>query len=410
MVVLAAAVGLLFLSLAWILLWQKARIDGPVGLRRALWVVGAWLGPLLFAAPFASQDVWLYGAQGKMVLNGLGGYRPASLLGHSVWTLGVDPRWLAHPSLYGPGALDLSALFVKVAGNRPWVAAECWRVAAVAGIVLCAWGVRHIVSLRGANASAAAVAGVANPAVLVVLVGGVHNDALMLGLAVTGTAVAVSVRGLWGLALGALGVAVKPPALLVVGAVCWWAWGTGSRARARGVLFGAITVVAVLVASGAGTGGGFGWLKALFSYGSIPGSFSLGARFLDVKSGPVVDAIELAGITVAVLLVSRAGGPGRWIAAAGWGLALLAITTTKPEPWYLAWAIMLLACGGLHRRSEVMGVLVLTAMMAGSVIALGVFWWFAGVVLLSWLGITSLLFRPQTGPSPRLQGTDDALA
>jgi alpha-1,6-mannosyltransferase len=246
--------------------------------------------------------------------------------------------------------------------------------------------------------------------VLLVLVGGVHNDALMLGLAVAGVALAVSSRGLWGLVLGALGVAVKPPALLVVGAVCWWAWGRGLRARAKGVLVGAISVFAVLVVTGAGVGGGFGWLKALSSYGSIPGSFSLGARFLDVKSGPLVDAIEVAGVALAVLLVIAARAPGRWIAATGWGLALLAVTTAKPEPWYLAWAIMLLACGGLHRRSEVLGVLVLAAMMAGSAVALGVFWWFAGVILLSWLAITSLLFRPPIGPNPHLQEANEALA
>ncbi len=294
-----------------------------------------------------------------MVLDGFGGYRPASLLGHSVWTLGVDPRWAAHPSLYGPVALDLSALFVKAAGGRPWVAAECWRLAAIAGIALCAWGVKRIVSWRGGNPVAAVVAGVANPAVLVVLVGGVHNDALMLGLAVAGTALGVSRRGPLGLVLGAVGVAVKPPALLVVGATSWWAWGTRPRDRARAALIGAASLVGVLLVAGAGAGGGFGWLRALFSYGSIPGSFSLGARFLDVKSGPVVDGIEVAGTALAVLLIVGARASGQWIAATGWGLALLAVTATKPEPWYLAWAIVLLACGGLRRRTEIMGLVVL---------------------------------------------------
>jgi alpha-1,6-mannosyltransferase len=271
-------------------------------------------------------------------------------------------------------------------------------VATIAGIVLCAWGIKRVVALAGGNAIAAAIAGVTNPAVLIVLVGGIHNDALMIGLTVAGVALAVSAVQPWGIILCALGAAVKPPALLMVGALSWWAWGSGLRDRAKGVLVGAVSVVGVLLIAGSWVGGGFAWFSALLSDGSIPGSFSLGARFFDVKSGPVVDVIELVGVALSVLLVLRTTPPYRWVAATGWGLAVLALSSTKPEPWYLAWAVVVLACGGLYRRSEVVGVLVLTTMMAGSVIALGTFWWFGGVILLSWLGISSVLFRHRTAP------------
>ena len=65
-----AGVGLL--AVAWGLVWRMARRHSGLGLRRLWWVVGSWTAPLFLAAPFASQDVWHYGAEGKMVVDGLG--------------------------------------------------------------------------------------------------------------------------------------------------------------------------------------------------------------------------------------------------------------------------------------------------------------------------------------------------
>jgi hypothetical protein len=389
---LVVVAGVLLLGLAWGLLWRATRACPHLALRRLWWVAAAWVTPLFLAAPFATQDVWTYGAEGRMVLDGFGGYRPASLLGHSVWTLGVDAQWAVRPSLYGPGALDLSALFVKISGGRPWIAAECWRVTTVIGLLLCAWGVRRIVSLRGGNATTATLA-VANPAVLVILVGGIHNDALMLGLVVAGMAVAMSGAPLCGILLAALGAAVKPTALVAVAALAWWAFGTGRRQRTRGVLAATAAVVALLVVCGAGVGGGFGWFDALVSDNAVPGPWSLGARFLGVETGWPVAGVEMAGLAVAVLLVLAMRRSRGWVVGLGWGLAAVALTNARPEPWYLAWAVVLLTCGGLAQRAERLGVTILAAMMIGSVLPAGPLWWFSGVVVLGWLGIVWLRTR-----------------
>ncbi len=191
---LAVVVGVALLGLAWVLLWRRTRHRPAGRVRRVWWVVAAWVAPLLFAAPFASQDVWTYGAEGKMVVDGFGGYRPVTMLGHSVWTSGVDGKWLVHPSPYGPGELDLSAFFVKISGGHPWVAAECWRLAAILGLVLCAGAVTRIVGSTDHHPTGAAVAAVANPAMLIVLVAGIHNDALMLGLTLAAVSLALSGR------------------------------------------------------------------------------------------------------------------------------------------------------------------------------------------------------------------------
>lgn len=398
-VMLLAVGGIVVLGVAWALLWRQARTSDCLDLQKVCWLGAAWVAPLLFAAPFASQDVWLYGAQGEMVLKGLGGYSFPALLGHSVWLRGVDPQWAAHPSLYGPLALDLATFFVWAA-PWPWLAAECWRVAAVIGLGLSAWGVNRAASLRSKRPIAAVVIGIANPGLLVVLVGGIHNDSLMLGLMVAGVSLALSHRPLPGAMLCALAVGIKPAALLGVGALAWWAWGRSWRDRTTGAVVGATSVASSLLVAGLGVGGGFAWLKSFFSYSAIPGPFSLGVRFLSASSGGVVDAIELAGVALAIGLVIVARGPSGWIPAMGWGLAALALTTTKPEPWYLGWAVALLACDGLSRRSDVFGALLLVTMVIGSSIAFGTFWWFAGAIALAWFGISALLPGSRGGHGP----------
>ena len=379
---LCAVAGVALLIGAWTILWRRARTDLGAGLRHLWWIVAAWVTPLLLAAPLASQDVWHYGAEGRMILDGYTGYQPSSLLGHSVWTLGVDAKWAARPSLYGPGALDLSAFFVKISGGRPWVAAECWRITVLIGLVLGAWGVHRLVTRGGGNATRAILAAVANPVVLIILVGGIHNDALMLGLTVAGVALARSGMRWWGLLLCALAVAVKPNAILALGALAWWAWGAGGRER----------------------------IKAILSYAWVPEPWSLGAQLLGTDTGRPVAAIELAGTVLAVLLVLTVRRSGGWIVALGWGFAALAITNPGPQPWYLAWAVGLLACGGLIRRSERIGLVVLSVMMAGGIVPLGVLLWFEGVIALGALGFFTLRNSVRASARPPAPGPDDLSA
>ncbi len=128
LVLAAVLVGVALLWMGWLRLWHAVRADPGLQFRGWWWVVGAWTAPLLLAAPFASQDVWVYAAQGKLVASGYGAMSPVHLLGHSVWVSGIDPRYLHGPSIYGPGALDLSAFAARISGGHPWIAVECLAV------------------------------------------------------------------------------------------------------------------------------------------------------------------------------------------------------------------------------------------------------------------------------------------
>ena len=396
MLVLAAAVvGVVLLWVAWLRLWRAARADPGLQFRGCWWVVGAWIAPLLLAAPFATQDAWLYAAQGKLVASGYGAMSPPHLLGHSVWVSGVDPRYLKGPSLYGPGALDLSALFAMISGGHPWIAVECWRVAVVASLGLCAWGVARVAAARGIEPVEAVVAGVANPGVLILLVAGIHNDAVMIGLIVVGVALALTKRPWWALCLAALAVTVKAPAALAVFAIAWWCWnGAWSRRAASVVAAMALTVVALAV-TGLGVGGGFGWLRSA-SVGTVASSFSVLHLEGITASGPV-NALQLAGIVAGVIIVLSARRRGNWVGALALGFAVIALSAANPQPWYVLWALPILACAAGDAKTRRAGVLVLCAMACCSVLPLGALVWFVGIFYL--VGIWLMSRREwQLGP------------
>ena len=72
---------------------RVVRTGHPAPPWRRLWWVLPPPGPrpCSFAAPFASQDVWVYVAQGKLVASGCSSTNPVHLLGHhSQWLSAVD--------------------------------------------------------------------------------------------------------------------------------------------------------------------------------------------------------------------------------------------------------------------------------------------------------------------------------
>jgi len=388
LVLTAAVVGVLFLALAWLSLWRAVRAVRDEAQPRwggVWWVVAAWTAPLLLAAPFASQDVWVYVAQGKLVASGLGAASPVHLLGrHSSWLSAVDPRYLTGPSIYGPGAVDVSALFVKASGGHPWIAVEWWRIAVVGSLVLCGWGVARAAGARGIDPAEAVVAGVANPAVLIVFVAGIHNDALMISLVVAGVALALTKRPWWALCLAALALTVKAPAALAVLAVAWWSWQGSWRRRATYLAGGlALSLGALAVGGLASGGGGFTWLRSA-SKATVASSFSL-LSLGGSTSSSLANTLQLAAIVVAVVVVLLLPRRASWVGALALGFGIMAVCATNPQPWYVLWALPLLACTGCDPRLRRAGILVLCTMVTWSVLPFGNLVWFAGIAALTWI-------------------------
>jgi hypothetical protein len=399
LVLAAALLGVVLLAIAWLGLWRAVRADPGLGFGDLWWVVAAWTAPLLFAAPFASQDVWVYVAQGKLVDSGLSSANPLHLLGHSVWLSAVDPKYLTGPSIYGPGAVDLSALFARFSGGYPWVAVAWWRLAVVAALVLSSWGVARIASARGANPVEAVIAGVANPGVLIIFVAGIHNDAVMIALVIAGIALEVTKRPWLALGVAALAVTVKAPALLAVLAIAWWGWKAAWHRRALALTASLVLTVGVLMVTGVGSGGGFTWLRSA-SLGTVASSFSVLPA--SISSSASANAIQLVGILAAVVLVLSIQRERTWVGALAGGLALMALCAANPQPWYLLWALPVVACtlgndGGVQRVT----IVVLCAMTAWSELPFGVLVWFAGIVALLMMGVRWWWLRQELDRIPR---------
>ena len=378
----AVLLGVALLGVAWFRLWRSVRADPGLGFANLWWVLAAWTAPLLFAAPFASQDAWAYAAQGKAVASGLSAASPLRLLGaHSVWLSGVDPRYRTVPSVYGPGANDLSALFAIVSGGHPWIAVEGWRLAVVGSLVLCGWGVAQIAAAHGGNPVEAVIAGVANPAVLIVFVAGVHNDAVMIGLVVAAIGLAVTRRPWWALGLAALAVSIKAPAALGVVAVAWWCWKGSWHRQALAFGAGVAATVAVLAVAGLPSGGGFSWLSPTLT-GNIASTFSI-LRVARVTAPGTVNLVQALGIVVALGLVLAVARGRSWVGALAIAFAVMALSAAHPQPWYLLWVVPLVACtfvdGGVQRSALV----VLCAMVGASVLPFGPLVWFAGFIALA---------------------------
>ena len=141
-----------------------------------------------------------------------------------------------------------------------------------------------------------------------------------------------------------------------------------------------MTLGALLV-TGLGSGGGFTWLRPA-SLGTVASSFSV-LRLAGTTASGAVNLAQLMGILAAVVLVLLVPRGRSWVGALAVGFAVMALLAANPQPWYLLWALPVVACtfgnGGIQRAA----ILVLCAMTAWSALPCGVLVWFAGIIALA---------------------------
>ncbi|MFT3968998.1 MAG: polyprenol phosphomannose-dependent alpha 1,6 mannosyltransferase MptB [Micropruina sp.] len=147
------------------------------------WAVGLiWALPLLFAPPIFSHDAYSYAAQGWLLYNGLNPYEtPVSVL-PGAFADQVAWVWRYTPAPYGPLSLQISHLMVIAGGLDPYISTLLMRIPALIGVVLIVYFLPRLAARLGADVQLAAWFSTINPLLLIDLVGGMHNDALMLGL------------------------------------------------------------------------------------------------------------------------------------------------------------------------------------------------------------------------------------
>ncbi|MHC5703059.1 polyprenol phosphomannose-dependent alpha 1,6 mannosyltransferase MptB [Streptomyces tirandamycinicus] len=316
-------------------------------------------------------------------LPGLAGSAALAAGGTAVGALSVGDV----PAPYsGAAVLGLTAAYFGLV-----LLVAAWALLGVALMALC---LPELARHCGADPRGAVWLGGLNPRVLLHLVSGAHNDAVMLGLLGAGLVAALGRRPVVGAVLVTLAALVKAPAALGLPTVAllWARHRPGRRPRlgavaATGGAAAATTVVAAATTAvaTAPAGTGYGWTAALDTPVS-PGNWSLtstlgrltGSAPRSAGSGlaeSAVPAWHLAGLTataLAVLVSWRRHRLRRPVHAVGLSLAAVAVPGPAIRPWYVLWGVFLIAAaaprGSVRPRraaARLSGLLALAVMPSG---------------------------------------------
>jgi len=192
--IVAVYAGVVVLVLAW---WRLGRLfDGPAppGRSALLATLATWATPLVLAPPLFSRDVYSYLAQGVMVGSGMDVYRVGPAVLGGPLAVEVPGAWQHAPAPYGPAFLFTASSVTEVTSVRIIAGILAMRLLALLAVGAIVVLVPRLARACGTDPDRAVWLAVLNPLVLLHLVSGAHNDALMLALLVAGLALAVSGR------------------------------------------------------------------------------------------------------------------------------------------------------------------------------------------------------------------------
>jgi alpha-1,6-mannosyltransferase len=363
-VLLWAGVGLMLI--AWVWLGRRVVSKDPAGTPTPFMMVattGFWLAPLLLSVPIFSRDTYSYLAQGALLRDGFDPYlvgpidNPNSLLDN------VSPIWTTTTAPYGPAFILVAKFVTALVGNDVVAGTMLLRLCMLPGLALLIWAAPRVARHVGADAATALWICVLNPLVIIHLMGGVHNEMLMVGLMMAAIALTFSGHPVWGVGLIATAVAVKATAGLALPFMVW-VWmrrlherrgyppvGAFAAATAASVLiFGAVFAVLSWLA-----GVGLGWATALagsvkiINWLTVPTAVANLANavvglVLPVNFYAVLDITRIIGI--AIIAISL---PLLWWrfrhndreALTGTALAMVVVVLFVPAalPWYYTWPL-----------------------------------------------------------------------
>ncbi|MFI1704892.1 polyprenol phosphomannose-dependent alpha 1,6 mannosyltransferase MptB [Streptomyces griseoruber] len=373
--------GLVLLTAAWILLGGLVRGADPPTPRALVLVLAVWAAPLVVGPPLFSRDVYSYLAQGAMVDAHIDVYThgPARLGGPLAAE--VAPLWQHTGAPYGPVFMTVAAALYGLTHGELPAGLLGMRLVALCGVALMAAALPRLARHSGADPAAALWLGVLNPLVLLHLVAGAHNDAMMLGLLGTGLVAALARRPVPAAVLVTLAALVKAPAILGLAAVVLLAVRAG-RHPVRAVLATLAACAATTVAATALAGTGYGWIAALSTPVS-PQNWAL-TSLLGRATGALLDHLgsDLAPLAVPAwhafgLAVTAVALVAIWwrlrprpVYALGLSLATVAAFGPAIRPWYALWGLFLMAAAApstsvRHRMAAVAGVLALAVLPDG---------------------------------------------
>jgi alpha-1,6-mannosyltransferase len=342
-----------------ILAWWFGRHVVP-STRWALITAGLWFLPVLPFLPLGSADVYSYACQGFVQYSGGDPYAAGVGSSGCPWLGSVASSWVDSPAPYGPLFLLIAARVVGLAGDSLAGVIAGLRVVALTGVALMAVGVPVLARRCGIDPAKAVWVVLACPIVLVHLVSGAHNDALMAGLIVCGLALAATrTTPGWLVAAGAvlgLAVGVKATAIVVLPFAVLAASRSAAFWRVVAAIGGGLVLATALLSLLSGRGAG--WVAGLLRSGdSVTWGSPSTAAGLTIKALTGLDAVPVTRVigvvvlaVVLVVLWLRALWGGDALAGAGLALAATVLCAPVFHPWYAIWPLTVLAATRVESR------------------------------------------------------------
>ena len=337
-------------------------------LRRILWL---WAIPMIVAPIMFSRDVFSYAAQGEMTSYHVSPYTngPWSLSppGTNSFVNPVDPLWGNTPAPYGPFFLWLDSLIVRITGHHELASVVGLRLLEMLAVFIMSFAVPGIARSLGRDGGEALVFGVMNPLVLLTLIGGAHNDAMMVALLCLGIWWALRDHRIAGIVACTLAAMIKAPALLGVVYIAWtWRGPLASyRERIKPLAIGAVASLIPIFITTWLAGFGFGWVKNLATPGTVVNwaapatGLAILIRNIGHWFGATVPFKGILAVTRAVGMISAISIALALFFTAdkrGWvrnlGLTFVAFVLLGPviQPWYMTWGVALVGCTYVKRE------------------------------------------------------------
>jgi len=367
-------IGVTLMLSAW--LWLGRRVLARDASEYTMVASAAfWLAPLLLSVPLFSRDTYSYLAQGALLRDGFDPYavgpidNPNALLDNvsSIWTITTAP--------YGPAFIMIAKLITMLVGNHVIAGTMLLRLCMLPGFVLLIWATPRIARHIGANVPIALWICALNPLVIIHLMGGVHNEMLMVGLMAAGIALTLNSRHIAGIAVIAVGVAVKATAGIALPFMVWvWMRHLCERrgyrplrAFAAAAGTSVLIFVAVFAVLSGVAGVGLGWLTALagsvkiINWLSIPTAaanviHAIGGLFFSVSFYAVLQVTRAVGIAIVAVAL-----PLLWwrfrhddrqaLTGIAWAMLVVVLFAPAALPWYYSWPLAVLAPLAQSRRA-----------------------------------------------------------
>lgn len=366
-------VGVALLLEAWLRLRPRS---GSAPLPAVIWAL--WSLPLLIAPPLFSRDAYSYAAQGHMVEMSWDPYSVGPFFSPGSFMDQVDPMWLFTPAPYGPLALQAQHLVVTATGGHAFLAAIGMRVWGLLAVAIIAYALPRLAENVGVSRNHAIWLGVLNPLVILHLVGGAHNDAIMIALSCLALLLASQGRLGWAVVAVAAAAGFKQTGVLTLIGVAGLALqfrhplGTSQRVYLTTVARSGVAAFVVFAGLTQLSGLGWGWvpnlsvpvsLRSMLSPPTFVGSvlegvltvFGLPEQWRSIPLHAMQGLGVLVAVAAIVYLAWRYGRTKPMVAVTG---AYIALCLGSPviHPWYTLWGLVLL--GATRARPRVVTVAV----------------------------------------------------